>query len=83
MESDQMTLRYEHTTKTTFGNAGRKFIDLPQEYPGPGAHRPVHFTEASHLYSIPKAIDNYQQEVVKSSLLPGPGSYQAIKGVGE
>lgn len=26
---NQMTLRYDHTTKTTFGNAGRKFIDLP------------------------------------------------------
>tara|TARA_B110000305_G_C19084267_1_gene467720 strand:- start:93 stop:260 length:168 start_codon:yes stop_codon:yes gene_type:complete len=55
-----MTLRYNHTTKTTFGNAGRKFIDLPLNNPGPGDHRPIHFTEASHAHTIPKAVDNYQ-----------------------
>ena len=69
--------------KTTFGTAGRKFIDLPQDYPGPGAHRPVHFTEASHNYTIPKAADNYENEIHKTSLLPGPGSYQTQKGVGD
>lgn len=57
---EDMTKRYDHTTKTTFGNAGRKFIDLPLNNPGPGDHRPNHFTEASHSYSIPKAVDNVQ-----------------------
>lgn len=59
-DENQMTMRYDKTTKTTFGLAGRKFIDLPLNNPGPGDHRPIHFTEASHNYTIPKAVDNYQ-----------------------
>jgi hypothetical protein len=53
------------TRKTTFGSSARNFIDLPKETPAPNKYRPVHFTEASHNYSIPKAQDNYQSEVHK------------------
>lgn len=60
---DTLNKRYQETTKTTFGIAGRKFIDLAQDNPGPGAHRPIHFTEASKCYSIPKAVDNYESEL--------------------
>ena len=78
---DQLNKRYQETTKTTFGIAGRKFIDLAQDNPGPGAHRPVHFTEASHSYSIPKAVDNYENELNKAMFLPGPDKYNNMKGM--
>ena len=52
---------------------------MPKETPAPNAYHAKPFTEASHSFSFPKAIDNYQAEVSKNSMLPGPGNYQNMK----
>lgn len=41
--------------ETTFGTGPRGFSDLPKMNPSAAHYRPVHFTEASHAYSIPRA----------------------------
>jgi len=41
--------------ETTFGTAPLGFTDLPKANPSPAHYRPVHFTEAAHAYSIPRA----------------------------
>ena len=56
---------FEAGKSTTFGSSARNFVNLPKETPAPNVYHPVHFTEASHSYSFPKAIDNYQSEVHK------------------
>lgn len=43
-----------HHKRTTFGTAGRNFVDLPKDTPAPNKYRPVHLGEASHAYSIRK-----------------------------
>lgn len=45
--------------RTTFGTSGREFSGIPKNTPAPNKYRPVHFTEASHAYSIsaPPEVD--------------------------
>ena len=64
--------------RTTFGTAGRNFIDLPKETPAPNKYRPVHFTEAVHSYSISRPPDVDLKEIAlgRQKVLPGPGSYK-------
>lgn len=56
---------------------------MAQDNPGPGTHWPVHFTEASKCYSIPKAVENYESELNKAMFLPGPGQYNNMKGLAQ
>mmetsp|Transcript_7022 Transcript_7022/g.11799 ORF Transcript_7022/g.11799 Transcript_7022/m.11799 type:complete len:230 (+) Transcript_7022:291-980(+) len=61
--------------RTSFGTSGRQFIDLPKNTPAPNQYRPVHFTEASHSYSIPCKLEDFKQ--IKP--YPGPGQYNNMK----
>lgn len=66
--------------RTTFGTSARNFIDLPKDTPAPSHYRPVHFTEASHAYSIPRPpqVDlNGSKKGIASN--PGPGAYDNMK----
>ena len=62
-------------SRTTFGTSAREFIDLPKDVPGPNRYRPVHFTEASHAYSIPHAPNTAEDKIAKQALYPGPHHY--------
>ena len=66
---------------TTFGTSERAFNDLPKDTPAPNRYRPVHFTEASHAYSIarPPQVDANETYINKQKMLPGPGSYENMK----
>jgi hypothetical protein len=66
--------------RTTFGTAGRQFVNLPKDTPAPNHYRPIHFTEASHAYSIsrPPEIEPRDALLAKQRL-PGPGSYNVTK----
>ena len=66
----------EALRETTFGTAPRGFSDLPKANPSPAHYRPVHFTEASHAFSIPRApnpIEMQQKKALQN--LPGPHEY--------
>jgi len=54
---------------------------LPKDTPAPNRYRPVHFTEASHAYSIarPPQTDANENYVNKQKMLPGPGSYENMR----
>lgn len=68
-------------TRTTFGTSERQFNELPKDTPAPNGYRPVHFTEASHAYSIarPPQTDANETYINKQKMLPGPGSYENMK----
>jgi len=56
-QPDSVQLQRRHkdsVNRTTFGTSERNFIDLPKHTPAPNKYRPVHMTEASHAYSIPR-----------------------------
>jgi hypothetical protein len=67
--------------RTTFGTSERAFNELPKDTPAPNRYRPVHFTEASHAYSIsrPPQTDAHENYINKQKMLPGPGSYENMK----
>jgi len=44
--------------------------------PGPNSYNPDKFTEASHLYSFPKAAKADEARLFKASFAPGPGAYE-------
>jgi len=71
----------ESVDRTTFGTSERQFSNLPKNTPAPNKYRPVHFTEASHAYSIsrPPEIDINESKINKQKMLPGPGSYNNMK----
>lgn len=69
-----------HKFHGTFGTSARNFINLPKETPAPNKYRPVHFTEASHSYTIPRPADNENKEI---KLTPGPGEYNVFKKMDE
>lgn len=57
----------ESIDRTTFGTSERQFSNLPKNTPAPNKYRPVHFTEASHAYSIarPPEIDINESKINK------------------
>lgn len=60
--------------RTTFGTAARGHNDLPKANPSPSHYRPIHFTEASHAFSIPRAPNASEKQHKKDYLdPPGPG----------
>lgn len=62
--------------RTTFGTAARGHNDLPKANPSPSHYRPIHFTEASHAFSIPRAPNASEKQHKKDYLdPPGPGQY--------
>ena len=64
---------------TTFGRAGRGALQT-NDGPAPNKYRPVQFTEASHAYTMPRAVDNL--ETLKDGSRVGPGEYN-IKGMSD
>ena len=62
--------------KTTWGKASREWSDLPKGVPGPNNYQPLQFTEASHLYSMPRAARTDEAKAYKASFAPGPGAYE-------
>jgi hypothetical protein len=65
--------------RPTFGTAGREWSDLPKHSPAPNAYYPSKFTEASHQFSIPKAMRSDEAKLYKASFTVGPGAYEIRK----
>lgn len=71
----------DSTQASTFGNSGRQISNLPLDGPAPNKYHPIHFTEASHVYSFPRAVDNV--EILKDGQRIGPGEYKNMVGMAE
>lgn len=65
--------------KTTFGNAGRDWSDLPKHSPAPNNYYPQKFTETSQQYSFPKASKADEARFQRANIAPGPGAYEIRK----
>jgi hypothetical protein len=64
----------------TFGSAARGQM-ANNDGPAPNKYRPVQFTEASHCFSFPRAVENL--DVLKDGSRIGPGEYKNMVGMGE
>ena len=66
---------------TTFGKAARDWSDLPKDSPAPNQYKNINkFTEASHQFSIPRAVRDDHERLMKLQN-PGqaPGAYNIVK----
>ena len=66
------------TKETTFGKATRDWSDLPKDMPAPNQYKNIiKFTEANHQFSIPKAVRDDHDRLMRATQNPGqaPGAY--------
>jgi hypothetical protein len=66
-------------SRGTFGSSVRKDLQS-NDGPAPNKYRPVQFTEASHCFSFPRAVENL--DTLKDGSRIGPGEYTINNGMG-